>query len=160
MIVVDLADDLLDDVRHRDDADGAAILVDHHGQLHARFLHLLQELVDVLGLRHVRRWAHQALEVGRVRAAIQQVHGGDDAHDVDHAVGVHGNAGEAALLDDSDGVLRPGRLRQGHDVHQRHHDLAHGRVAEVEDLVDHLRLGGGHIGLLRLELEQELQLLP
>ena len=67
VLVVDLAHDLLDDVLDGDDADGAAVLVDHDGQLQARLLHLAQEIVDALGLRDVGGGAHERAQVRRVR---------------------------------------------------------------------------------------------
>jgi hypothetical protein len=62
-------------------------------------------------------------------------------------------------LDERDGVARAARVGQHHHVHQRHHHLAHGGVAEVEDLVDHLGFLRAHRGLAGLELQQSLQLL-
>src|SRR5262249_41859031 len=71
----------------------------------------------------------------------------------------HGNAREAPRPDQADRLLGGGVVGQGGHVDERHHDLAHGGIAEVEDLVDHLGLGDGHVGLLRLHLEQEFELL-
>ena len=44
-------------------------------------------------------------------------------------------------------------------VDERHHHLAHGRLAEVEDVVDHLRLLRRDVRFARLHLQEVLQLL-
>ena len=159
MLVLDLAYDLLDDVLYRHDADGPAVLVHHDRKLDPTLLHLRQELVDPFRLGSVRGRPHQALEVGRLRPPPQEIHGRDHANHVELAVGIDGDAREAALLDEADGVVGGGVFGQGGHVHERHHDLPYRGVAEVEDLVDHLRLGGGDVGLRGLELQEELELL-
>ncbi|MEZ5207892.1 MAG: hypothetical protein R2690_13155 [Acidimicrobiales bacterium] len=71
-----------------------------------------------------------------------QVLGVDDADDV---VDV-GTLGRDAAVAVEDGHLHDvgdaERRRHGHHVGPRHHDLAHHRVAELDDLLDHLGLFG------------------
>ena len=55
VLVGDLADDLLEDVLDRHQAGEAAVLVDDDRHVGARGLHLPQQLVDRLGLRHEGR---------------------------------------------------------------------------------------------------------
>ena len=69
------------------------------------------------------------------------------------------DAREAALLDQRDRLARRGRVREHDDVDQGPHDRAHRRLAQVEDLVDHLRFLGRDVGLARLHGEQGFQLL-
>ena len=64
VLVLDLAHDLLDDVLDGDDADGAAVLVDDHRELHPGLLHLAEEVVDALGFRHIGGRAHERAQVG------------------------------------------------------------------------------------------------
>ncbi len=52
VLVLDLADQLLDDVLDRHQPGGAAVLVDHDGEGGALGLQLLQQLGDLLGLGH------------------------------------------------------------------------------------------------------------
>ena len=52
MLVVDLADDLFNDVLDRDQPIGAAIFVNHQGQMDARGLHLGQQIDCAHGWRH------------------------------------------------------------------------------------------------------------
>ena len=54
VLVGDLADDLLEDVLDGDDAGGAAVLVDDDGDVPALRLHLAQQVVDRLGVGHVK----------------------------------------------------------------------------------------------------------
>ena len=59
VLVADLADDLLEQVLDRDQAGGAAVLVDDDGALHALALELLEQLGHPLGLGHEVRGPHQ-----------------------------------------------------------------------------------------------------
>ena len=52
VLVGDLADDLLEDVLDRDQAGGAAVLVDDDRDVGALCLHLAQQVVDRLGVGH------------------------------------------------------------------------------------------------------------
>ena len=158
MLIVDLADHLLHDVLDGDDTDGAAVLVDDDRKLQTGLLHLAEEIVDALGLRGIGGRAHERAQVRRGGPAPQEVHRGDHPHDVEGAVGEHRDAREAALADEAHGLVRRRAIGQRRHVHQRDHHLPDGGVAEVEDLVDHLGLGDGHVGLRRLHLEQELEL--
>ncbi len=81
VLVLDLADDLLEDVLDRDDALGAAVLVDDDGERLVRLPQLAQEDAEVLRLRnHVRR-AGERRDRGR-RVAVR---GGDEVAQADHA---------------------------------------------------------------------------
>jgi hypothetical protein len=88
VLVLDLADDLLDDVLERDDPGGAAVLVHHDRELAAPLLHLAQQVVDALGLRHEVRLAHELRDLGHLAAAAQQVHRRHHAHHVRLALAV------------------------------------------------------------------------
>jgi len=60
---------------------------------------------------------------------------------------VERDAREPALADERDDVGHRRGVGQHDHVHQRHHHLADGGVAEVEDLVDHLGFLRAHRGL-------------
>ena len=66
VLVLDLADDLFDQVLDRDQPGRAAVLVDDDRDVHAALLHLVQQLVDLLGLGHVRRLARQRLDAAPI----------------------------------------------------------------------------------------------
>ena len=55
MLVPDLADQLLQNVLHRDDAAGAAVFVDHDGNMGLGLLELFEQLADGLHLQRVDR---------------------------------------------------------------------------------------------------------
>ena len=58
VLVGDVADDLLDDVLHRNQAVGAAVFVDHQREMDARRLHLLQQVERRHRRRHEQHLAH------------------------------------------------------------------------------------------------------
>ena len=85
VLVVDLADDLLDEVLEGDDARGAAVLVDDDGELHPALAQLEQQRVEAQRLGHEDRGHHQR----RHRHVAAAVEGdGDRLLDVDDAVDV------------------------------------------------------------------------
>jgi hypothetical protein len=159
VFVLDLAHDLLEDVLDGDDAHRAAVLVHHHRELDAALLHLAKEGVDALGLRGIGGGPHDGAEVGRLGSSPEKIHGGDEPDQIEHPVGEQREAREAALGDEAYRVVGMGGRGQGDHVHQGHHDLAHRLLAEVEDLVDHLRLGHRHVSFLGFHLKKQLELL-
>jgi hypothetical protein len=136
-----LADDLLDDVLHRHDARPPAVLVDDDGQLHARLLHLAQQVVDALGLRGVRRRAASGRGRRGRAPRLQRSMAVTTPDHVEHAVGVDRDARESALLDErtaSSGVAVGGSATTSTSGTMTSRAVG---LAEVEDLVDHLGLG-------------------
>ena len=51
VLVEDRPDDLLEQVLHRDQPRGAAVLVEHHGQVGLEPLHVGQHVLDLAGAR-------------------------------------------------------------------------------------------------------------
>ena len=89
-------------------------------------------LVDALGELDVRRLevaAHDVLEVG-------------DADDVVEVLADHRHPGEAAAQEERHRLAQVLVALDVDDVGARHHHLARDRVAELEDVVDHLALAG------------------
>ena len=142
-LVGNLADDLLDDVLHGDEAVGAAVFVHDDGHLHAGLLQLRQQLQHVFRLGHVKRLVH---ELGHrvFNAAVQQradeVFVGHEAYDLVHFLVIDRQAGIARAAHAVEG--RAGRFGVlGHDhVDARLHDFAHRHVGQIEDVVDHALL--------------------
>jgi hypothetical protein len=95
VLVLDFPDDLLDHVLHGDQPRGPAVLVDHDCDVALLCLHVVQELVDRLGLGDVDRGPQQASDVeGAVPPAValevrQQVLGVEHADDVVEALLEH-----------------------------------------------------------------------
>ncbi len=67
MLVVDLADDLLDNVFDRHQTVGAAIFVDHQSEVNARGLHLRQQIDGAHRRRHIQQFAHDVGVEQRLR---------------------------------------------------------------------------------------------
>src|SRR5690606_26807636 len=97
VLVVDLPDDLLEDVLEGDDAGGAAVLVDHDGQVVAAAAQGGQEVGEVPGLRDDEGRGHDRADRGGgpivVGHAVDVLHV-DHAH---HVVQVLTDDGEAGL---------------------------------------------------------------
>ena len=62
VLVVDLADDLLQDVLHGDNAGRTPVLVDYHSQVPTVFAEIPKKVVKVTGLRNGQYVAHQLTE--------------------------------------------------------------------------------------------------
>ena len=143
VLVADLADDLLEHVLDRDQAGGAAVLVDDDRGLDLPALELAQQLRHALGLGRERRRPHVRGDRLGVAAAVgeqQQVLHEDDADDVVEVVLEHRDA-RVALLAELRAQLAERRLGgDGDEVGARRHDLAHQRVAEVDDRSQQPRL--------------------
>ena len=139
ILVVNLADDFLDDVLHGDNAAGAAELIDHNGYVHLVPLEVAQEIVNHLGLRHEIRGADQTLpaEVGGFAQMGQKV------FDVQHSLDIVLRAlidGDAAIiiLDDTLQHLGKGSpYVQVNNVHSAGHHLACHLAAEAYDTLQH-----------------------
>src|ERR1700694_1033739 len=81
--VADIADDLFEDVLHRNDAARAAEFIHHDGKMDALGLELLQQVLDQLGLGHEHDGPYEAVPVEIVFFQVgQQVLGVQDAHDL------------------------------------------------------------------------------
>src|SRR5438876_5223742 len=102
-LVLDLADELLDDVLEGDESGGAADLVDHDREGHALAAELGERAVEVGRLGEVERLAHELAHRALRRRADDVLHV-DDPDDVVEVLAVDRDAGEGALpeqLDDA-----------------------------------------------------------
>jgi hypothetical protein len=153
VLVGDLAHDLLEDVLDSDQAGGAAVLVDDDRHVDPHALHLPQQLVDRLAVRHVGRRPHDLLDpLGRVRVRVLLLPGDDvlQVGDPDHVVDAladDGDAGETAAQRQRQRLLEGLVPLDEHHVGARHHDLADDRVAELEHRPHHVALAGLDLGL-------------
>ncbi len=125
VLVVDLADDLLDHVLQSDDAGGAAVLVDHHRQVIAAVAHVGQERLQGPGLGHGHDLAHEVPHRGGgALVGRQGVHRLDQHHpdDVIEVSPVHrepGEAGDSGQVDQIRHVIVHRQRRHRHPRHQR-----------------------------------------
>ena len=166
VLVGDVADDLLDDILHRDEPVGAAVFVDHQRQVDAGRLHLFQEVER----RHRRRHEqHLACDLRRGKlqrqvdgAEIESggalllaprrlvgIDGGLGGHERDQVADVHhaDRVVERVVVDDEprvSGLLEHLHefadrdvLLHGDDVAARHHDVLDPAPAQRQDVLDH-----------------------
>lgn len=144
-LVGDLADDLLEDVLDGEQARGAAVLVDRDGHVVVRALHLLEQLVEPLGVGDEAGLVHQRVDDGaravRVHVPGHEVLDVDDADDVVDGLVDHREPGEAGAQGQCEGLADGLGALDPDDLGARHHDLAGDGVAELEHRVDHLALG-------------------
>ena len=142
ILVVDLADNLLQNVLQRDQSARAAILIDDDGHVDVVLLEVAQEVVDHLGLGH---------EVGRTDETLpakalglgemgQQVLDIEDATDVVLVVLIDGDARIVVVNDTLEHVLVAAVDREIDDILARGHDLLGRLVAEADDALEHALL--------------------
>jgi hypothetical protein len=161
-LVLDIADDLLEQILQRHDSRGRAVLVDDDGHVLARAAELGEQRPQVFRLRYDVRRAHEILERdGPVRLAVDRcddVPHVDDAHDVVQRVAVDRIPGVRRLEHRRHRLLRHELERYADDVRARDHDVRDLLLGEVEDLVEHLAFVLLDLSVLGRDLEQHLQL--
>ena len=182
VLVLDLADDLLDDVLDRDHPVGAAVFVDHQRQMDAAGLHARQQVHRRHRRRHEQHLANELgggqrhrqidrleVEIGGRELLAARLAGGahfrarrHERHqvaDVDHADGVV----EHLVIDHQPRMAGAGEhlhelaerdlLLDRDDVGARHHDVHHPPLAQAEDVLQHDAFFGRETGLARACLE-------
>ena len=168
VFVDDLADDLLEDVLDRDQPRSAAVFVDDDRNVLLVALHLLEEHIGQLALRHENRRTHR-LGHRHLTPCSVRVHPPGHILEIDHADDVvrvlprHRDARIARPQKQIQPLSHRAIRVDRHHVGARDHHLTGQRVAQLEDPVDHpalLRLDDltvrGHIdeiAQLRLALE-------
>ena len=144
MLVLDLADDLLDDVFDRQQAFGAAEFVDNDGEVDALSPHSGEQIEHTHRFRNVKRRPDQIPNFLRRVGGRLLDH--ENVLDVNHA----DDGVEAVFVDRKPAVTRLGKGgdetlerhgdRYGDDVGARDGDVPRGLFAEVEDVPEHLAL--------------------
>ena len=186
MLVVDLADDFLDDVLDRDDPFAAAIFVDDQREMNAGRLHLGEQVdgghrrrheqdgADDLGGRQRHREVDGGeIEAGRMRLAARGIgfridrglrhHEGDHVADVHHPDGiiegvvVDHEARMGGVLEHLQQVAERNVPLHGDDVGSRHHDIVDPPLAQAQDVLEHPAFFRREAGLGAFALEQHLE---
>ena len=148
MLILDLADDFLDQVLDRDDPVGARIFVDHDGQVRAAAAHIGQHVERAARLRHEHRLAHQPVPVLRCSLAGQR-HARDDREHVldmdhaDHRIERFAIDRQPAVAVRGEGVnhlLEAGGGWNRHDFAARDGHVVGIVLAEMEQVLEHLPL--------------------
>ena len=165
VLVLDLADDLLEQVLDRDQAGGAAVLVEHDRDVDLAPLELVEQVVDRHRLGHEDRRPQDRAQRRALRRPSrlrngQQVLGVEDPDDlvdrvlVDRDRGCGPRSMTVSMASSSVAVRR-----QRDDGDARDHHLVDALVAELDDRVDHLLLLGLEDALLAAALDDQAQLL-
>jgi hypothetical protein len=137
VLVEDLPDQLLQQVLQRDDAERAAELVQHEGEMPALPLHVEQEVPAVPAGRRDRDRSHRQ----RIsRPELEEIECVEHADDLVEGAAEHRDPAVAALGKHHANVLQRGVLLDRDDVGARGHDLAHRAHGERHDAAHHYQL--------------------
>jgi|GEM_PF-5131298 len=156
VLVLYLADDLLDEILDRDDSVGAGKFVDHDREVRSLRPHVRQHVERPTRLGHVKRLAHQLSPVGRRLGAPCEV--GEHVLDVDHAdhlverFAVDRNARVAVFGKDFDQLVPARARRDGDDLTARDGDVVGIVFAEMQQVAEHGQLDRGEVALRRARL--------
>ena len=140
-LILNFADNLLDDVLDGDDAGSSAVLVNCDNHLVTTCLHLGEQRNDVFGIRHVVRRTHEARDLlvtgVLIKHWLQQIFDVSDAHDAIDILVVDRDTRETRLAHDAKDLADSCSVLHGGHVNARDHNLADNGVAHLDDLVNH-----------------------
>ena len=151
MLVLDVADDLLDQILERDEALGARIFVEHDRQVDMLLPHIGKQIERATRHRRVQGLADQPGDRRRVfgtgRQNVEDVFYVDHTNDRIKIVAVDRQAAVARFGEQLDEVGERGVLLDRDDVGARHADIACVTLAEMQQVADHLAFERGEIAL-------------
>ena len=136
MLVLDLADNFLDQIFDGDHAVGAAIFIDHDRHMRAGVPHLHQEVENLHRGRHEQEFAHDRLQfemfaISPKRQEILQMH---HARDVIERLAHDGHPRMGALPHRGDHLIERRGDVERLDVGSRHHHVPELKLAEREGI--------------------------
>ena len=160
MLVPDVAYQLLQNVLHGNDAQGAAVLIQNHGQVGLVGLQGAEQVVDTLALMDVEGRGDQIIKrlVGKALGG-EDVLGMDDAHDLVDAVLVDQQTGEAGFLEEPTDLLHGGLNVKALQVYAVGEDILGLLLGEVDGVTEQISLLVVDGALLLDLLHQHEQLL-
>src|SRR5712671_4612344 len=163
VLVLDLADDLLEEVLDRDEAGRPAVLIEDDREVDLPALELVQEVVDRHRLGDIDGRPKERPEVrsgaGRFAQERQEILGVEDPEDLVDRLVVDRDTAVAVLHDRLDRLVERRRRLDGRHRDPRHHHLVDATAAELDDRVDHLLFLGLEDALLPPPLDDEAKLL-
>ena len=152
MLVLDRADDLLDQVLDRDEPLRARILVQHDRQVHAAGPHVGEQVQRGPGHRHVERLADQPGDgrgpLGAGRQDLEHVLEVDHADDRIERAAIDGQTAVPGVGERGDQRVEAGPLLHRNDVRARHADVARILLAEMKEVTHHAALQRRKVALL------------
>lgn len=152
MLVLDLADDFLDQILDGDEPVGAGKFIQHHRQMHSPRAHIGQHIQRAARLRHIKRLAHQHRPVGRRGLAGRKV--GEDILDVDHPdhiiqpLTVNGHPRMAMFGEHRDQFIPRNRRIHRNDLAARHGDIIGIMFGKMQQIAQHLPFERSQIAFL------------
>ena len=141
MLVPDVAHQLLQDVLHGHDTQGATVLIQHHGQMGLVGLQLTEQIVDALTLMDEQGRRDQFLQglVGKTLGG-KHVLGMENAHDLVDALLVNQQTGEAGLLEDLTDLLHGSLDVKALQIHAVGQDILGLLLGEVDGVTEQVAL--------------------
>lgn len=141
-LVVDVADDLLQNVLQRQQSQRRAVFVHDDGHVYLVALELLEEVVDLLVFGYVVGGAQvfPPVEIAAFVDEVQHVFDVEDADDGVDVVAIDRYAREARLDDGAAHRVEVALDIHGRDVHAGTHDVLDVRIDEIDDAGQHLFL--------------------
>src|SRR5581483_4179075 len=155
VLALDAADQLLNHIFDSQHADDGAELIHHQRDMRPALPKLLEHLSEWFGLGDHQMAAHEPCDAkGEARAAgpdgaaaflpdREQVLVVQNADNLFGRSFVHGQSRVALLNHGTEDLIEAGGSSYRDDVIARHHDFAHGNVAEVQSAMDDIFLGFG-----------------
>ncbi len=164
VLVLDVADDLLEQVLDGDEAVDAAIFVDHHRHVDARGLHLLQQHADRHRRRRIEQRPEQPGEVERGRpgaeAVLQrEILEVDEADRLVERLRIDRQPRQRARLEDLNDLLEGGVIGDRDDVGARDADVLDAQPAHVAKVDQEIARAGDRVAVLRGRLAQRVVVL-
>lgn len=138
MLILYLADELLDDILERDDARSLSMLIGDDRHLDMESLEILQEMLDLLALGHEMGRSDEPVEVdlGVGAESGKEILQIDDADDLVYGSAVDRDPG---ISFDDDGIEMGIEILidiDGVNTAPRHVDLTHSLIIELKDVLD------------------------
>ena len=154
MLVLDIADDLLQHILDGDDTGDAAVLVNDDCHVNAVGTEVLEQHIEPLAFRDKHRGPQQFTHIEALLGALyridQQILRQQDAHHLVAAVADDRVTRMPGLDDGTQQLLRVGVTFQHVDLGTGYHDVAHPHVIDLQHALDHRqRIGIEQVPLLR-----------
>ena len=142
MLVLNIADNFLDQILDCDQSVRPGIFVKHNRQMGPRTAHIRQQIEHTHRLRNIERFADQGRDRYRRLFTRRQ----DNKHilDVDHtdhfieATLIDRKAAVARIGKGGDERIKSNRIGDRDNIAARHRDIARGPIAKLEEVAEHL----------------------
>ena len=141
VLISDLANNLLDNILHGDDARRSPILIDNDRKVGFLAPEFVEEVPNSLGLRNEVRGPAKVLDckfLFFVEPQREQILGVDNADDVVKVLSVNRDSGMAGLNDGLQELLLRAIVSHGDNMDSGNHDFASDGLLQLENALDHV----------------------